>query len=250
MAGVGRVPSGRCPGSGGAGRGCSSLAAAGSSARCRTPSGCRRRRGGRRRAGQRRMVLEDRQLQPHQLRPGVEAQLVGEVGPRAGDGAQRVGLSPAPVEGLGQQRREPFTQGLLGHRGLEARHGFAVAPVVEQALEAILDGGEAQLLQPHALGLGVGLVGHVEQRRSVPQAERLVEEGEGLGRWRLLGSPHELLEAVDVERSRAPAPAGSRPRRAPARPAPCRRRRGAAARRRSAGCWWRSAVARRPTGRR
>ena len=148
------------------------------------------------------MVLEDRQLQPHQLRPGVETQLVGEVGPGAGDGAQRVGLSPASVEGLGQQRREPFAQGLLGHRGLEARHGFAVAAVVEQALEAIFDSGEPQLLQPHALGLGVGLVGHVEQRRSVPQAERLVEQGQGLGRWRLLGLPHELLEAVDVERAR------------------------------------------------
>ena len=75
----------------------------------------------------------------------------------------------------------------------------------EVRVDAILERGEAKLLEPTDLGLRPRLVGEVDQRRAAPQRERLPQAPGRDRRLRASSLRHEALEAVQIETVRLDA---------------------------------------------
>jgi hypothetical protein len=83
--------------------------------------GDRRARGGRGTCGaagglQVGSVSEDVALESTQLRPGLNADLLGQDAAGVGQRAQRVGLAAGPVEGERKVAPEPFVERVVGDR--------------------------------------------------------------------------------------------------------------------------------------
>ena len=71
--------------------------------------------------GDRGVVREDRLLEPPELRPRLEPQLVGEHAPRLLERLERVGLAAAAVERQHQLPPEPLPEGVVRERRTERR---------------------------------------------------------------------------------------------------------------------------------
>ena len=157
------------------------------------------------------LVAEDRALEPHQVGRQVEAELVEQHTAGAVDGTQRVGLPAVAIQRDRQLRRQPFAQRVLLHGRLELGHHLRVPAEVEHHVEAQLVGTQAQLVEAGGRGdrpLHLVELGQVGERRATPQAERLVEVGDGrvrVGAHHLAGARHLVLE-------RAACPSRARPR--------------------------------------
>ena len=144
--------------------------------------GPRRVCGGRRdgRAEHVRALGEDRLFQGHQVRAGVEAQLVSERGAGAAERGQGVGLAAATPQREGVQAPALLAHGMVA--GEELRLGYHRRGVAEpqSSRNVQFAGDQAQLIQPGGLGGGPRLVGDLGERGSPPQGQRLVQPGAGI----------------------------------------------------------------------
>ena len=152
---------------------------------------------------ERRVLDEDAPLQVLERSPRLDAQLVGE-GPAAGGVAlERLGLAAAAVQREHELAAEPLAQRMLVDERLELADELGALPEPEVGLDALLQAGEAPLLQPGDLSLGPLLVGEVGERRAAPEGEGLAQRrgraGRVAGRQRRAPGRRQLLEAVEVE---------------------------------------------------
>ena len=151
-------------------------AAAAASSRRR---GLRERRARRARRIELGVLLEDRPLQPLQLRSRLEPEVVREPAPSVAVDLERLGLAPAAVEREHQLATEPLAERVLVDARLELGHDRAVPAEPEQRLDPSLDRLEAKLVE--AMDLALGELGERElaERRAAPEGERLLERRDG-----------------------------------------------------------------------
>jgi hypothetical protein len=92
---------------------------------------------------------------------------------------------------------------MRGDERLELADEVSPAPRPQVGVDALLEGDQAQLLEPGDLRLGELLVAEVGERGPVPEAERLAESGRGElvlpARSQRLCLPHQAFEPVQVE---------------------------------------------------
>ncbi len=103
------------------------------------------------------VLPQDELVQPAQPRAGVHAEGVGEQHPPLLEGAQRVGLPVAAVQGEHERGAQALAERLGGHEGRQAL-GELVVPAEGQ----VQAGGELLGLQPllvQPVGLGAGEAG-------------------------------------------------------------------------------------------
>ena len=135
---------------------------------------------------------------------GLEAELLVQPSPAARVDLQRVGLAPAAIEGQHEQAEEPFARGMLGSQLLELGDDERVLPRRQARVEALFQGGEAQLLEPCDLSLRERLERDIGECRAPPQPERFVEQPPRRGflarEARRPRRPHERLETPRVDR--------------------------------------------------
>ena len=118
-------------------------------------------------------VGEDLGLELAQLRAGLEPELVAHVPSAVAVDLQRLGLPPAAVEREHELAAYALAQRVLAHERLELADHLCVAAEREVCVDALLEGDQAQLLEPRDLLLGERLVVEVRQRRAAPQRQRL-----------------------------------------------------------------------------
>ncbi len=118
------------------------------------------------------VLREDRLLELAQLPSRLEPELVDERAPGVAEALQRVGLPARPVEREHVLRAQALAHRLLAHEALELRHELDVTTETEVGLDALLDRGETQLLEPRGAVLREPLVGEIAQRRPAPQRQR------------------------------------------------------------------------------
>lgn len=115
---------------------------------------------------------------------------------------ERLRLAAAAVQGDHEEFAQPFTQRVRGGQRGQFGDRLRVAADLQVQVQAGLGELESPLLQPAALILGVR-AGHGGQSFAVPQAERLVEQGAGLGavagRTGLVRLCHQFLGHRQVE---------------------------------------------------
>jgi hypothetical protein len=144
---------------------------------------------------------EDGALQLDQRRPGVQAQLRGEVAAGTPQRREGVALPAAAPQRERQQAPALLPQRLLAREDLRGRHGLGRRPGPQHHLDEQLGGGQAQLLQPGRLRDRPGLVADLGIRRALPQPERLLQQGACLrraGPAELAGLPQQPPEAPGV----------------------------------------------------
>ena len=122
--------------------------------------------------GDRRVMSEDRLLQPPQLRPRLQPQLLLQHPPRLLKALERVRLPAAPVEREHQLRPQPLSERILLDGGTELRHDLAMLAERERRLELLLESIDSQRLQPPRLAAEPRRLGQPLQRRTAPEAER------------------------------------------------------------------------------
>ena len=88
---------------------------------------------------QRGVLRDDRGLEPAKVRPGIDAQLVGEQRPRPLIGAEGFALPARAVEGEHQLAPTPLAQRRVGDRGLELADDLGGATRREQRVGPVLD---------------------------------------------------------------------------------------------------------------
>jgi hypothetical protein len=116
-----------------------------------------------------------------ELRPGVHPQLRGERAPTPLVEVEGVGLPAVAVHGEHREGPQPLPQRVGGNEGVELAGEAGRAAGPQEGLGAVLRGREPRLLEAADLVLGELVVGHLRQRRSAPQRERLVERRGGPG---------------------------------------------------------------------
>ncbi len=166
--------------------------------------GCDR---GRRRGGpgheQADVVGEDRALERAQPGRRVDAELLVERPAVRLVGGQRVGLAPAAVEREHQLPAQALAQRVARDLQLELGDHVGMEPERQVGLDPVLQAGEPQLLQPHALGERERL-GELGQRGPAPDVERLAQALGGrlrvAAQQRRAAAPAQGLEAVQVDR--------------------------------------------------
>jgi hypothetical protein len=158
---------------------------------------------GRRRAEEIGIVVEDGPMHRLKLRPGVEPELIGQLGSGPPERRERVALPPRPVEGRHEVSPQRFPQRLFPYRRFEFTDDLRVPPLVEFGLDARLPGLVPQGFQPPHAGRGEGFVMEFAQGRATPQRQpggEMRERGDGV--TALSGREpvgHQLGEAIAVE---------------------------------------------------
>lgn len=128
-----------------------------------------------------RVLGDDLALELHQAGTGLDPHLLDEDLARFLVGTQGVDLATGAVAGEHEQLPPPLPVGVLGHERLEIAERVAVAALVEQGGEAVLEGGRPQLDQSLAFDLGEGVELDIGVGLPAPEGERPVEGGLGLG---------------------------------------------------------------------
>ena len=136
----------------------------------------------RRRQVQARVLAEDAQLELAQRRPGSMPSSLDERPASALEHLQRVGLPAAAVEREHQLAAQALAEHVLGDERLELRHQVVMAAERQVGVDAILERGEPQLVQPGDLALRERLAAEIGQRLAVPQRERIAQARRPLGR--------------------------------------------------------------------
>ncbi len=108
---------------------------------------------------------------------GVDPQLVAEQDAEALVGGEGVGSTTRPVQGQHELRPAPFAQGVIGRQHLQLRHQHLVVAQGEVGVDPQLQGDGAHLLEPGHLTEPERSLGEVDQRRSQPLCEGLLEQG-------------------------------------------------------------------------
>ena len=144
-----------------------------------TASGLRLRRRGR---VEGRVLPEDPLLQVLEPARRLDPELLDVDAPRVAVGRERLGLPAGAIERQHQLPEQPLAERMLGDEPFELGRELPVPAERELRLDPLLDGLDAQLLEPGALGGGKGLVRELGQRRAAPELERLAERrGRGGG---------------------------------------------------------------------
>ena len=148
-------------------------------------------------------MIEDRDLERPQLRPGIEAELVGEDRPALLEDPQRIGLSTGAVQGQHQLASEPLAGGMCSDEGVEVTSDAQVATEGEVDIDALLRRRQAELLEASDVRTCEVLVREVSQRGPTPQRLR---RREPLSRFGALTScdevprlAHQAFEPVHVD---------------------------------------------------
>ena len=89
-----------------------------------------------------------------QLRPGLEADLLDQPGPRGAVGLQRLRLAAVAVEREHELAAQPLAQRMLAHERLQLADHARVVAERELRLDAQLDRRQPQLLQADDRPLG------------------------------------------------------------------------------------------------
>ena len=153
---------------------------------------------------QRRVLREDRPFELLQLEPGLEPELVVQAVPRLPVHLEPVGLPAAAVEREHQLRPETLAERVVGAERFELGHERQVAAERELGVDALLDRGEAQLLEPLGLDPCEPLELEIRKRPSMPQRLGLAQQaGPRIPRRRLRAPHAPLRPAARSARDRA-----------------------------------------------
>ena len=134
------------------------------------------------------VLAENGPLELLERRPGLEAELVGEMRAGLPVGLERLGLAAAPVEGDHVEPPRPFAQRVRAGEVARLGRDLGVPAARELGLEPALERQDAQLLQARRDRRHRRLVDEIRERRAAPERERLTK---GSGR---------VLEALLRER--------------------------------------------------
>jgi hypothetical protein len=93
--------------------------------------------------GPARVLGQDGRLQPAQLRPRVDAQLLDQDRPGPLVGQQGIGLPTGPVQGQHELGPQPLPQRLLADQPFELGHQLPVPAQPQLRLDPDLDGAQA-----------------------------------------------------------------------------------------------------------
>ncbi len=120
------------------------------------------------------VLVENPLLEPLELGGWFDAQLVDEVGAKAGERTKRFGLSPRPVQRKHMETVDALTEGVVGCQGSQLGQGGDVTAERQLDLQALLHSREAHLLQAgdvssqlHGVAVGV--------RAAAPQCQPAIE---------------------------------------------------------------------------
>ena len=122
------------------------------------------------------LLPQDRALQALKLGAGDDAELPCEGAPGILVGLKCLGLASGTVEREHELGTQPLPERMVGHQHLQLPHNLCVVAQREVRIEALLEGGDAKLVEASDLRLRERLVREVGQRRSSPQAQGLVQE--------------------------------------------------------------------------
>ena len=94
----------------------------------------------------------------------------------AAEGLQRLGLTAASVQGKHQLCSRPLAQRVEGRERSQLSDQLGGGSRGQVDVESSFHRHQLQLVQPRGLGGGEGLVGELDQGRTTPQLERLVQD--------------------------------------------------------------------------
>ena len=112
-------------------------------------------------------------MQPAELWPGLDADLLHERGTRRTVGLQRFRLPPRAIQRDHKLPVQAFAKRVLRDEPLELGDELAMATVRQLVVDRLLQRGQPQLLQATDLRRRERLVCDVGERRATPQRERL-----------------------------------------------------------------------------
>jgi hypothetical protein len=118
---------------------------------------------------QRRVLSEHRRLQPSELGSRLQAELIDQGLANGAIGSERIGLATCAIEREDELPGKPLAGGMSRGKGLELGHERGVTPQGQFRVHAILDRGEAELLESLGLRLGPDLVHDLGVGASPPQ---------------------------------------------------------------------------------
>ena len=144
-------------------------------------------------------MAQNRLLELPQLLARLEAEALGQFGARLAIGGERVRLTARPIQGEHELRAQPLPVRAVGDQRLELSDQLGVTAAGQVGVDALLRGRGAEFLQAGDLGLREGLIGHVRQRRPVPELERPTEPVRRDLRILPIRVGHKPLEAADID---------------------------------------------------
>ena len=169
---------------------------------------------GGRRPLQPRRLPQDVALQLGQPSARVDPELLTQHAACLLERLQRLGLPARAVQRQHQQPVQALPERIAANQLLELGGGRGMPAKRQLGGQAVLQRGQAKLLQPLPLGLGERLVGHVGQGRPAPQPQRLPQHLGGRPRVARPpaadGPPRPAPQSGRHQGPRAPPPAGSR----------------------------------------
>ena len=142
------------------------------------------------------VLAQDRLLELLQRPARLDPELLRQRPPGVPVGLERVGLPAAAIEREHQLSPEPLAERMPRDQRLELAHEPRVHAEQQVGVDAILDRGQVQFLEPPDLRPGERLRGELGERRAAPERERRLRVAAREEAARL---PGPLLEAGQVE---------------------------------------------------
>ena len=128
---------------------------------------------------QRRVLPQDRLLERHEVRPGVEPEVPHQRGPGLLQRAEGVGLPARPVLREREQAPSSLPGRLLAHEAARLGHDPVVVAGPELGLDEQLLGLEVQLREAVCLQPAVGPLGQLGEGVASPERDRPLHEERG-----------------------------------------------------------------------
>ena len=136
---------------------------------------------------QARVMGEDRLFELPERWRWLEAEFVDECRPRGPIGLESLGLAAAAIERQHELTTQSLTQRMLCHERLELADELGVPSAGQVSVDAVLEQGESQLLEPADLSLRERVECKLGERGPAPDSQRLAQLHGGPCRG--LGSP-------------------------------------------------------------
>jgi hypothetical protein len=128
------------------------------------------------RRGYRRIVFEDCALQLAKCGRRLQAELVREHPSRLTERLERLRLTAGAVEGEYELAAEPLAERVLGDERRKLTDEIRMATELQLGVDAVLEHGEAHLVEPSRLDLHEREVGGIGEGTSAPKPQRLRKE--------------------------------------------------------------------------
>ena len=148
------------------------------------------------------VVAQDAGLELPEGRARLDAELVGQRLAGLGVDGDRLLAAAAAIERGHEQRPQSLAGRVLVDEAAYARDQLAVPSLLQRQVAAVLQRGDARLVQPHGLGVQVRGQAYVGERVAPPQPDRLAQEVAGerqvARRAGILGLADEVGEALGV----------------------------------------------------